>query len=308
MMGILLGDSSICIALLLLTFIHLLVTSAKCPSSCRLVARVAYDGTNFRGFQAQPSEVRSVQGLLNNALYRKLGTPVSTTGASRTDYGVHARGNCVHFDIPETHWPLPITLADFEFKLNRYLPSDVRVRNISIAPRGTAGEESQGKVFHATSSTIGKLYSYRLCVNRFVDPLQRQFTTHQYRTFNIETFKHCLQQFVGTHDFVSFANKVERTRTEYAMNDLNLETKRTVDSIKFVDEGNGYCRIEIRVQSALYRMIRNIVGTSLHVAEGKMSKSELQRLLAEAPGRQANKAESAPPEGLVLEHVYYDHY
>lgn len=299
------------VAKILLTWSSLIffcVGSVKSPTSCRVVARVAYDGTNFHGFQAQATSIRSVQGVLNDALARKIGITLGTTGASRTDYGVHARGNCVHFDIPDTRWPLPWSLQDLEFKLNRYLPDDIRVYNISTAPGGTAEEESHGQVFHATASTTGKLYSYRLCKSRVVDPLQRHFTTHQPRPFDVEVLKHCLQKFVGTHDFVSFANKIERTRSDYAVYDLHLQTTRTVDSINFTDEGGGYYRIDIRVASALYRMIRNIVGTSLHVAEGKLLLADVDRLLSEAPGRQANKAKSAPPEGLVLEHVYYDDY
>lgn len=288
--------------------VFILASCTQLPFSRRIVARVAYDGTHFRGFQAQASEVRSVQGIINDAIIRKVGTKLSTTGASRTDHGVHARGNCIHFDIPETHWPLPMQLSDLEFKLNQYLPSDVRTYNVSLAPMGSARENSLDKEFHATASTVGKLYSYRLCGNSFVDPMRRRYTAHQYRKFDVDLFKDSLQRFVGTHNYVSFANKVERTRTDYAMHDMFLNTTRTVDSINFIDEGDGYYRIDIRVQSALYRMIRNIVGTSLHVAEGKMSPAELVRLLKEAPGRQANKAESASPEGLVLEHVYYDNY
>jgi tRNA U38,U39,U40 pseudouridine synthase TruA len=113
---------------------------------------------------------------------------------------------------------------------------------------------------------------------------------------------------VGTHDFVSFANKVEKTRGQYKGHGIELNTIKTVEKIDLIDEGNGYYVINIRVKSALNRMLRNIVGASLHVAEGNMLFSQLQELLLTAPGRDFNPARPAPPHGLTLEQVYYDNY
>ena len=111
---------------------------------------------------------------------------------------------------------------------------------------------------------------------------------------------------VGTHDFRAFANRIEHTNREYQERNFDFSTIKTVNWIQFVDEGDDYYRVDVNVESALYRMVRNIVGSSLHVATGQMSIEKLSYLLKEAPTRRENKAKSAPPEGLTLEEVYYD--
>jgi tRNA pseudouridine38-40 synthase len=189
------------------------------------------------------------------------------------------------------------------------LPSDIRIFNTCIAPVRDADDTSGlPLVFHATGSSTGKLYSYRFCRNPYVDPTKRLYCSHFFYNFDLALFDQCLQQFVGTHDFVSFANKVEKTRGQYKGHGIELNTIKTVDKIDLIDEGNGYYVVNLRVQSALNRMLRNIVGASLHVAEGNMSLAELQDLLLTAPGRDYNPARPAPPEGLTLEHVYYENY
>ncbi len=113
--------------------------------------------------------------------------------------------------------------------------------------------------------------------------------------------------YVGTHDFRAFANRVEHTYRDYQeKGDYDFSTIRTVNWIKFIDEGDDFYRVDVHLGSALYRMVRNIIGSSLYVATGQMDVDKLTYLLKEAPTRQNNKAKSAPPEGLTLEEVYYD--
>lgn len=273
----------------------------------RFIARVCYDGTQFKGCQEQEPRIRTVQGTISNTLTQRYGINSRTAFASRTDLGVHARGQVLHFDL-EPHMLTPNLFDQFEYQFNQMLPPDVKVYNLSYAPVGNAQQAAVGDIFHATASSTGKLYIYRFCTNQFVDPIFRNYYSHFYRPMDMTVFEKCLQQFVGTHDFRAYANRIEKLIEEYNYRGREVDTVRTVNSIKLVDEGNGYYRVEVNLQSALYRMIRNMVGTSMWVATGQMDFENLIKLLVEAPSRTNNQAMSAQPQGLTLEHVYYDHY
>jgi tRNA pseudouridine38-40 synthase len=285
------------------------VSSFKSVSDIRYVARVAYDGTPFRGFQAQSIDVPTVQSTLLKALQAKLGPRTSLTGASRTDVGVHARGNCIHFDVPQENIALISNLGKFEFSLNRMLPPTIRLFDLSVAPSPsdvTDGTTSS-KFFHATSSALGKKYTYTFCTAPYLDPIKRTFCSH-YKNIDVSLLEKCLSLFVGTHNFIAFANSVPQTKLAFEAVGKTLDTFRTVESIELHDLSQGYYQIDFRIQSAMYKMIRNIVGTSMLVAGGKMSLSQLKNLIDSAPGREYNLGLPAPPQGLVLEHVYYEKY
>lgn len=283
----------------------------------RYAARVLYDGTAFRGWQDQAidrsregTRIRTVQGILTKQFSSRFNSKVTCTGASRTDLGVHSRGQAIHFDV----WnQAPCEdLRRLEFTLNRMLPDDVRLFNISSVPTGKPFQETNDETWHATKSATGKLYVYRFCTNAFVDPMKRRYYTHVYQPTDLEMLEQCLRVFEGTHNFQAFANRVERLAKEREEKNKELDTMRTVNSIRLVQEDDqpGYYRIEVSLQSALYKMVRNIVGSSLHVAQGGvgLDYAFLQTLLHEARDRDDNRAKPAPPEGLCLEHVYYDHY
>jgi len=280
----------------------------KSPSDIRYVARVAYDGTSFRGFQAQRLGIPTVQTTVLDALRMKLGPYTTIAGASRTDVGVHARGNCIHFDVPVHKLGIVADSAKFEYQLNSIMPETVRLFDLRTAPAGKIEEFELSKPFHATSSSIGKRYSYSFCTNTIVDPLKRRHFAHYRGKLDQELLQLCLTHFIGTHDFVSFANNIPNTRLFYESVGQKLDTTRSIDSAELREIDDGYFQIDFRIRSALYQMIRNIVGTSICVAQGKMPLSRLQELLEHAPGREHNPAKSAPPEGLVLEHVHYDNY
>jgi len=296
----------------------------------RFAARIAYDGRSFYGWQTQDDEdnVRTVQGVLSRALSKRFNRPIRVTGASRTDQGVSARGQAIHFDIPisavtsaettedekvkkekTTKKRSPTFTDNLQFTLNRMLPDDVRIFNLTIAPNSSSSSSSSscGKnLWHSTKDATGKLYVYKFCTNSFVDPLKRRYCAHVYRKFDPNVFLKCLSAFVGTHDFAAFANRVEHTANELEERGSQFTSIRTINSINLIDEGEGYWRVEIHLESALYRMCRNIIGTSLFVASGDMAFETLQALLQNGGSRNDNKAKSAPPEGLCLEHVYYE--
>ena len=291
------------LSLSIAVFILLFWCSLSWPQGWqRYVARVMYDGTDFKGWQAQGSNrIRTVQGVIANKLRIKYSEPISVTGASRTDHSVHSRGQCMHFDMPSSK--IITDLNAFEYSFNRMIPSDIRIYNVTAAP---AGRNSYP--FHAIASATGKLYVYRFCVADIVDPLRSRYCAHIWQDLDINTLQRCLSQFVGSHDFRAYANQIERAARELEASGMKLETVRTVESIKLVEEGGGYFRVEFRVQSALYRMLRNIMGASVRVATGLMSEEQLLQLLHEAPSRSENPAKSAVPQGLTLERVFYDHY
>ena len=144
---------------------------------------------------------------------------------------MHARGQAIHVDLPPVE-----DLGRLEFVMNRLLPDDVRVYNLSLAPITLP-------LWHATSAAQGKLYSYRFCINRFVDPLLRRYTAHVYQPVDLALLDRCLQTFVGTHDFNAFANRVSKTTRDYQKKTIVFLTERTVYSIRLVEEGGGYWRV-----------------------------------------------------------------
>jgi tRNA pseudouridine38-40 synthase len=304
----------IIVAINITAIVCLLAVASEQQYYTRYAARVLYDGTAFRGWQDQAidrsregTRIRTVQGVLAKQLTSRFNQKTTCTGASRTDLGVHSRGQAIHFDV----WNQPACedLPRLEYEMNRMLPDDVRLFNISSVP---TFQENIDERWHATKSATGKLYVYQFCTNAFVDPMKRRYYTHVYQPTDLDKLEECLHVFEGTHNFQAYANRVERLAKEREEKNKELDTMRTVNSIKLVREADnpGYYRIEVNLQSALYKMVRNIVGSSLHVAQGGagLDFASLQTLLHEARDRDDNKAKPAPPEGLCLEHVYYDHY
>lgn len=264
-----------------------------------------YDGTRFKGWQDQDDpKQRTIQGTIGNEFAKRFGISMRVTGASRTDMGVHSHGQAIHFDTPM----IIDDTKHFEYYMNRLLPHDIKIYNTTIAPPGNPDQVLINEPWHATKSANGKLYSYRFCVNKFVDPMRRNYCAHVYFPINIDRLHDILQHFVGTHDFKAFSNRVQQSIREFETKNLDYSTVKTINSIQLVDEGGGYYRVDYKIESALYRMIRNIMGTALEVASDRYSEEWLLHLLQNAPSRNDNKSKAAPSQGLCLEHVYYDHF
>jgi tRNA pseudouridine38-40 synthase len=270
----------------------------------RHAARVMYDGSSFRGWQDQDdAKMRTVQGALSHCLSKRFDMQIRATGSSRTDLGVHSHGQAVHIDLPQIMDP-----GHFEYSMNRLLPNDIKLYNVTLAPPGNAEQALVNEPWHATKSAIGKLYSYRFCTNKFVDPMKRKYCAHVFYPVDLAFLEELLQCFVGSHNFKSYANRIEQTSRDFEERSVEFSTMKTIHSIRLVDDGDGYYHVDFHIQSALYKMIRNIMGTALDVANGRYSKDWILYLLEHAPSRNDNKSKSAPPEGLCLEHVFYDHY
>jgi tRNA pseudouridine38-40 synthase len=238
---------------------------------------VAYDGTHYAGWQVQPHGV-SIQATLEARLAQILRQPVAVTGASRTDAGVHARGQVAHFLVAK-----PPDLTRLLYSLNCLLPADIRVLELEAVP-----EE-----FHARYSTLGKLYHYLLCTSQAQDPFARFYAWHYPYPLNLAAMREAALLLTGTHDFTSFANVP--TEGAVARNPV-----RTLSRLAIIQEG-AQLRFEVEGNGFLHKMVRNIVGTLVEVGSGKPR--DLQQILQARDRRCAGPA--APARGLCLERIFF---
>ncbi len=243
---------------------------------------LAYDGTDFEGWQAQerpdrPS-VRTVQGELEAALRRLAGdTPVRVAGAGRTDAGVHALGQVASFDLPRAWEPPALQRA-----LNGLLPADVRVLEAAEAPPG----------FHARKSALSKLYRYELDTGPVQLPTRRRNAGHVPWTLDAEAVAETAALFVGRHDFASLASAGGSART----------TVRTITRSHVAFLG-ATLRYEVEASGFLRKMVRSIVGALIDVGRGALSPGDVARAL-DARDRRAWPGPAAAC-GLTLVRVDY---
>ena len=144
----------------------------------------------------------------------------------------------------------------------------------------------------------------RLCVAPALDPKQRFTRCHVHEQLDIDLLRSALKQFEGTHDFRAFAGAIEQNERRIGK---EMGTVRTVYRVDLVDEGNGNYRVDFLLKGALYKMVRNMMGTALDVSKGRMDKQALIDLLnrKEDDVRKNNRCKPAPPEGLCLERVFF---
>lgn len=243
----------------------------------RVKLTVAYDGTNYCGWQIQPNGL-SVQEVLNRCLSELLKEKISTIGASRTDAGVHALGNVAVFD---TNARIP---ADkISFALNTRLPEDIRIQDSREVPLD----------FHPRFQETIKTYEYKIYNRRFPDPTKRLYSYFYYYPLDVEKMRQGAAYLVGEHDFKSFSTykpEVESTvRTIYSLSVERLED----DMITIRIQGNGF----------LYNMVRIIAGTLIRVGGGYYPPEQVKMIL-EGKDREL-AGETARPEGLTLVKIQY---
>ena len=202
---------------------------------------IAYDGTNYCGWQIQINGI-TVEEVLNKAISELTGVETAVIGASRTDSGVHAMGNVAVFDTESK-----IPGEKFSFALNQRLPNDIRIQKSEEVPLE----------WHPRFCNSTKTYEYKILNRKFDMPTQRLYTHFVYMPLNVEKMKEAAKYIVGEHDFASFCSsgsQVESTvRTVY-----RLEVDKNDDVISIIISGNGF----------LYNMVRIIVGTLIKVGLG----------------------------------------
>lgn len=246
----------------------------------RLKLTIAYDGSNYAGFQWQPNDI-SVQQRVEEALQKLFPTVKRIHGSSRTDTGVHARGMAAHVDVPHTRREM--TMSKLRLALNANLPEDIRV---SLVQRVASD-------FHARFDARGKQYRYFIWNHSAMDPLRRAQTWHVPRELDLVRMREAARHFVGKHDFESFANSRSYKITDHVRTLSRCELLRRGPLLTVVIEGDGF----------LYKMCRGIVGTLIYVGEGKLQPSEIKKILKSRDRRVAGM--TAPAHGLVLWKVFY---
>lgn len=244
----------------------------------RLKCIIAYDGTQFSGYQIQPNK-RTVQAELEHRLEQlHKGKEVKVTASGRTDAGVHAKGQVIHFDSD-----LKIPLLGWRKALNSILPADISIMSVEeVAPD-----------FHARFDAKGKEYRYRIQTGDVPDPLRRHYVYHYPYPLNEEAMTRAIDYLIGTHDFTSFCSaKTEmedKVRTIY-----HISFVRNDDELIFRFVGNGF----------LYNMVRIVMGTLLEVGSGLRQPEDIKAILLAKDRRAAGK--TAPAQGLYLWQVFYD--
>lgn len=237
---------------------------------------VAYDGTNYCGWQIQDNGI-TIEEVLNRELSRLLNEDIKIIGASRTDSGVHALGNVAVFDT-ETRIPA----EKISFALNQRLPDDIRITNSCQVPDD----------FHPRFCDTIKTYEYKIWNDRFPNPMMRLYSKFVYFNIDIERMERAAAYLVGEHDFKSFCSP--RTQVE--------NTVRTVTEISFFKEGN-MITMRIRGTGFLYNMVRIIMGTLLKCGMG-MYEPEYVKEILEARDR-AKAGPKAEACGLTLVGIEY---
>lgn len=240
---------------------------------------VAYDGTNYHGYQSQVNGV-AVQDVLEDAIEHLFGKRIRTMGASRTDAGVHALGNVVCFDVDSRIDPTKISFA-----LNARLPDDIRIMDSCEVPES----------FHPRFQDTVKTYQYHVINRKFPDPLTRNTEMHYYYPLDAEKMDAAAKMLIGEHDFASFAasgfSSKTTVRTIY-----DAHVTRDGDRVTFEITGNGF----------LYNMVRIIAGTLLEIGGGKYPPEHMEKVL-EAKNRSA-AGPTAIARGLVLCEIRYPEY
>lgn len=238
---------------------------------------VAYDGTEYCGWQIQPNGI-TIEQKLNEALSDLLGEDIVVTGASRTDAGVHSMGNVAIFDT-ENRMP-----ADkISFALNQRLPKDIVVQESCQVPDDWHPRYVKGQ----------KTYVYKILNRKMPDPTRRRDSYHYYYPLDVDKMKRAAKYLEGEHDFSSFcaakAQVKSKVRTIYS-----AEVEKNDDMITIRLTGNGF----------LYNMVRIIAGTLVKVGCGEIDPDAMEQIIADESRDSAGP--TAPAHGLTMIGIKYE--
>lgn len=241
----------------------------------RYLLTVAYDGSNYYGWQRQ-NEFITVQQKLEEALSQLLKKEIAVRGSSRTDTGVHALGQHAVFEA-ETSIPI----EKMPFAINTFLPDDIVVNDAKIVTED----------FHPQNSVYKKTYEYRILNDKFPNPMLKKYTEFVHTPLDIEKMNEACKFFLGTHDFKSFCASGSTAKT----------TIRTIFELK-VDKKSNIIYINVTGSGFLYNMVRIITGTLIYVGQGKIKPCEITEIINSCDRAKAGKTVS--PNGLILKKIY----
>ncbi len=237
---------------------------------------LAYDGTNFAGFQVQKN-ARTVQSTVQDAIEKLYGDRLPVVGCSRTDAGVHARDYKLTYHAESRLSPERIPAA-----MNAHLPNDIAVLGAKVVPDD----------FHVRHDVYEKEYEYVICNTPYRDPFTVNTALHYRRPIDEALLQCAAQAFLGTHDFRAFM----------ASGSDIAETTRTVRSVSVIREGS-YVKLRIAADGFLYNMVRIFVGTMLAVNEGKLTPDDIPAVIDSRDRK--NAGITVPAQGLYLNRVVF---
>lgn len=243
----------------------------------RYFVHLAYNGKNYCGWQIQ-DQAPTLQSELEHAFSVLLKTPVSLTGAGRTDTGVHAKNFYAHFDMPDA---IDMSLEQLTYKLNAFLPQDIVIYRIFPVK-----EEA-----HARFDAISRTYRYYVSLKK--NPFHNEFYYRYYLPLDIETMNRCCQKMMQYTDFTSFSKLHTQTKT----NNCTIYHAQWVR----IDDESLY--FEITANRFLRNMVRAIVGTLLDVGSGKITEEDFCRIIEQK--NRCSAGTSVPANALFLEEIKY---
>lgn len=241
----------------------------------RYLITFSYDGSKYFGYQKQKG-VNSVQEDLEKVLSLINNKPVNVCASGRTDAGVHANGQCAHFDIA-----INITPDKLKNALNGLLNGNIYVKSVVEVP----------DTFHARFDVKQKEYIYKINTGEY-SPIYKDYIYQYCKPLDVDSMKTAIKLFEGEHNFKSFTKaNVETNNFARTIYSTAVTKDNDIITIKFV--GNGFMRY----------MVRNMVGFLIEIGEGKRNISDVNSVLLEEDRTKAGK--TAPPEGLYLNKVTY---
>lgn len=261
----------------------------------RIMLIVAYDGTEYAGWQRQNNAI-TVEEVLENALSELTGENIDVAGASRTDAGVHAYGNVAVFDTDSS-----IPGERFAPAVNSYLPEDIRVMY----------SEEADKSFHPRYSDSLKTYQYHIINTEIVLPTMNRYAYHVYETLDVNAMRAASSCLIGEHDFSAFCSAgsqvKDKIRTIHCIDIDAAPLYKAADELPDDDEpeenyDQDIC-IRITGNGFLYNMVRIIAGTLIEVGLGRRSVDSVEKALSEKKRESAGP--TAPAKGLLLEGIQY---
>ena len=238
---------------------------------------IQYDGTRYGGWQRQKTTDNTIQGKIEEVLFRMTGSPVLIQGAGRTDAGVHALGQ-----VANGHFDSRMSCEEICDYMNHYLPEDIEILRVSqVSER-----------FHSRLNAREKLYRYRIGIGSHKNVFERKYLCPLHETYDVEAMEEAAGYLTGTHDFKSFcANKK-----------MKKSTVRTIYEIR-ITELPKELQIDYRGDGFLYNMVRILTGTLIEIGRGSRKPEEIQAILE---GRDRGLAGfTAPARGLTLVEVGY---
>lgn len=239
---------------------------------------IAYDGTNYSGWQVQPRKT-TIQGEVERAIEKMAGRHIRIHHSGRTDAGVHAKGQVAHFDLKE-----PVDTGRFMNGLNAHLETDIRIMKMEKVPSD----------FNARYDAVSKEYRYFVWNGQSVPPELRLYRLHERRKLDLKAMRAAAEQLVGKHDFAAFTANPQR----------EIEgTVKTVTDIKITRTREGDLTIAVIGEGFLYKMVRSIAGFLLRVGIGELRPEDAKRFLK--AGTRTNKVPTAKALGLFLWRVNY---